>query len=208
MSRKARSPTRLETETRAAKERVVLDAAAEVLVRSGRDGFNVRDVGKLAGASTMIVYTLFGGRDELLDRLWLRGLDDLARAFERVPNRSTLAGLGGLARAYRRFALANKYFYLALSGSPRTILPVRSCEAFRILVAGVDGAMQSGLLDRTDAEAVADGLWGLVHGMVSLELGGHFPNSATAERRLMAAGAALLAGHGASNVRPTSDVRE
>jgi AcrR family transcriptional regulator len=186
--------------TRAAKEGVVLDAASDVLSRHGPAGFSVREVAKASGASTMIIYTLFGGRDELLDSLWRRGLDRLAETFDQVPEQDTASGLGGIARAYRTFALANPHYYVALSSAPRSILPVRQSRAFQILVSAVRRAMDRGLLRSGSPEGVADALWGLVHGMVSLELGGHFSSTKVAEERLLAAGAALLAGLAGSAV--------
>src|SRR5260221_12941128 len=59
----------LATEANLAKERALLDAAARLLARHGPDGFNVRAVAKAVGASTMVIYTRFGGRDGRVDAL-------------------------------------------------------------------------------------------------------------------------------------------
>jgi AcrR family transcriptional regulator len=190
----ARRQGALAGELRALRERAVLDAAADVLSRRGPEGFSVRDVAKSAGASTMVIYTLFGGREGLLDALWRDGLERIADAFDRVPDHGSLSGLARLARAYRRFAVANKQYYFALSAGPRLTLPVRQSRAFQILVDAVRRGLDAGLLARNPPELVADALWGLVHGMVSLELGGHFSSPKVAEERLLRAGAALLSG--------------
>lgn len=179
---------------RAAKVRTVLDATARALSSAGPGAFNVRDVAKRVGASTMVVYTLFGGRDGLLDELRRDCLERLAIAFDAVPNKGTLRGLGALSLLYRRFALDNREYYHALSASPLAGAAMRESRALQILVEAVRECMARGTLASADPAAVADGLWGLVHGMVGLELGGHFADATVAEHRLVRAGSALLAG--------------
>jgi AcrR family transcriptional regulator len=185
-------PSKLAIETRAAKERVVLSAAADILSREGPDAFNVRDVAKAVGASTMVIYTLFGGRDGLVDAVQRDALDRLAAAFDAVPRRDSLAGLGRLAAEYRRFALANKEYYFTFSaiGSSR----VRESRAFRLLVLAVANCMEKSLLVRATPEEIANVLWSVVHGVVSLELAGHFTSADAAEAVLARAGGAVLAG--------------
>jgi hypothetical protein len=105
-----------------------------------------------------------------------------------------LAGLAHVARAYRRFAITNRQHYHALFAAPRSNMQVRESRAYRILVDAVRDCMTGGVLTKADPEAVADALWGLVHGMVSLELGGHFSSAKLAEERFLSAGEALLEG--------------
>jgi AcrR family transcriptional regulator len=181
-------------EARAAREQALLHAAGEVLSRHGPEGFNVREVARSVGASTMVVYTLFGGREGLLDALTQEGLDRLASAYDRVPAHDSLAGLAQIARAYRRFAIANRHYYNALFAAPRSNALVRESRAYRILVDAVRGCIERGALASATPEAVADALWGLVHGMVSLELAGHFSSAKLAEERFLSAGEALLNG--------------
>jgi AcrR family transcriptional regulator len=176
------------------KRRALLDAAATLLVRRGPEGFNVRAVAQAVGASTMVVYTLFGGRDELLGAVCRDSLERLAAALERVGGAESLDGLGALALAYRRFALRNREYYHALAASGRSSALVRESRAFGLLVDCVRRLVARGVLVPADPEEVTDALWALVHGMVSLELGGHFASARIAEARFRAAGRAMLRG--------------
>jgi hypothetical protein len=63
-----------------------------------------------------------------------------------------------------------------------------------VLVAAVERAIDAGVLAATPARTVADALWALVHGMVSLELRGYFASGAIAEERFRVAGLAMIAG--------------
>ncbi len=179
---------------RAVKVRAVLDAAAEVLGEDGVEGFNVREVAKRVGASTMVIYTLFGGRDGLLAAVCQDSLERLAVSFDRVGHGDHLAALGSLAVRYRRFALTRREYYRAILLAPSLSSQVRGSRALAILVRTVKACMDAGALAQGDPEIAADALWGLVHGMVGLELGGHFPSSRVAEERFLLAGKALLAG--------------
>jgi len=188
----------VDKESRTARERAVLEAAARVLQKRGPDGFNVRDVAKAAGASTIVVYTLFGSRDALLAALQRDGLERLAHAYSSVPEGDSLERLGGLALAYRAFALANPQYYRALAVAPGANAEftriIRASRAFRVLVEMVERCMTEGALAPRDPEVVADALWALVHGMVSFELGGYFGSTRKAEEILVMAGSAMLNG--------------
>ena len=190
-------PTRIEElaqRARTEQRRLVVRAACELLRDDGPNALNVRELANKVSASTTIIYTLFGGREGLLDALWRDGLDRLADTFEKVENRDSLLGLAELARAYRNFAINNREFYAAVAATPRSSVRVRDTRPFQILVHAVRGCMNRGLLPKAPADTVADAFWGLVHGMVSLELGGHFSSGKVAEARMLAAGAAMLSG--------------
>jgi AcrR family transcriptional regulator len=193
----------VERSARAARERIVLDAAADVLEKRGPSGFNVREVARRAGASTIVVYTLFGSRDALLAALQNDWLERLAEALQRVRTGSSLRRLGRLALAYRSFALANPQYYGALSlgrgARPDFARAVRSSRSFRLLVDMVRKSMEDGYLASRNPESVADALWGLVHGIVGLELGGYFDSATAAASRLVTAGNAMLRGFAAES---------
>jgi AcrR family transcriptional regulator len=191
---------RLAEVSRAARERAVLDAAAAILRKHGPGGFNVRAVAEAAGASTIVVYTLFGGVDGLLAALQQDGLERLADAFTRVPDGDPLVRLGAMALAYRAFARDNPQYYRAFSLTPGVggefARRARASRAFALLVEGVRACIKKGLLARKDPAAIADALWAFVHGVVSLELGGYFASDAEAEARLALGGLAMLRGFG------------
>ena len=93
-----------------------------------------------------------------------------------------------------RFAIDNREYYYALSVARQSRSIVRSAPAYRLLGDAVRRCIDNRALSSADPEAVTDALWGLVHGMVSLELAGHFPNKRIAQERFIFAGKIMLAG--------------
>ena len=160
----------------------------------------MRGVAATAGTSASAVYALFGSREELLAAVSAEGFRRFAVHLAAVPATDDPAGdLRALGVAYRRSALADPHFYRAMFD--RAVRPGADAPpavdqpTFRVLrdaVARVLGAPPA------QVEPVAIGLWGLVHGLVSLELAGLLPGdeAARAARYDAATGAvgpALLA---------------
>lgn len=178
----------------------LLEVASELVAEHGQDALTVRAAATAAGTSTSAVYALFGSREDLLTAVSDEGFRRFAAHLDAVPRTADpVADLRQLGRAYRTSALAAPHFYRvmfdrAVRPAPHAPAPVEQ-PTFLVLrdaVTRVVGAPG----DR--AEAAAVGLWGLVHGLVSLELAGLLPGDADARaaRYDAAAGAvgpALLA---------------
>ncbi|WP_027927699.1 TetR/AcrR family transcriptional regulator [Amycolatopsis benzoatilytica] len=152
-----------------------LDAALAVLADRGVAGLTVRGVAERAGASTITVYTRFGGRTGLLDALYERAFDALGEEL-RTPapaDGEGVADLLALALAYRRFALENPARYGLMfersvhdydpdpelrSGVIRTTFAELVTKISRVAPAGAD-PQECGYL-----------FWTAMHGLVSVEL--------------------------------------
>jgi AcrR family transcriptional regulator len=186
----------------------LLQEASRVVADRGPAGLTVRDVAASAGTSASAVYALFGGREELVHAVGAEALRrfsvHLAAAGRSADPEADLLALGV---AYRQSALADPHFYRVMfdtggvgareaSGTPATAQP--TFVTLRDAVARVLRA--HGMPDAAAVEAAVPAaltLWGLVHGLVELELGGLLPGSPAerAERyraALRAAGAGVL----------------
>jgi AcrR family transcriptional regulator len=152
-----------------------LDAALKVLIDQGVAGLTVRGVAEMAGASTIVVYTRFGGRSGLLDALYERTFDLLRAALEEVPPPSAdlVGDIIAFAMAYRRFALENPARYSLMFEPPlpgfRPDPDLRVAvlhNSFELLVARVRRVTPP------DADPIRLGflLWTSMHGLVSTEL--------------------------------------
>lgn len=178
----------------------LLEVTSEALSTGGEHAVTVRSVATAAGTSASAVYALFGSREELLAAVSEEGFRRFAAHLATVPRTDDpVADLRALGVAYRRSALADPHFYRTMfdravrpgSDAP----PAVEQPTFRVLrdaTARVLGVRPAA------AEHVAVGLWGLVHGLVSLELAGLLPGDEAARtaRYDAAAGAvgpALLA---------------
>ena len=184
--------------------RGILDAAGRLLMEEGPGSLSMRRVAGEVNCSTKVIYTMFGGKEGLVEGLYLEGFDRLGRALGAVPGEpggEPLTYLGGLGWAYRGNALANPAYYAVMFGrpipefspSPGSLLAARS--TFGVLAQAVRRCMEAGIFEEGNPEGVADVLWAGVHGVVSLELAGHFPEGEGErlfERTLRAVGAGLV----------------
>ncbi|MEC3974150.1 TetR/AcrR family transcriptional regulator [Amycolatopsis sp. H20-H5] len=160
--------------TQANRERL-LDAALTVLLDQGVTRLTVRAVAEAAGASTIAVYTRFGGRSGLLDALYERTFDALRGMLDSLPPSSEdgIADLIGLALAYRRFALDGPARYALMYERPvpdfdpdPELRAVVVHTTFRLFVERVRQVSPDG----ADARSSAYSLWATMHGLVSAEL--------------------------------------
>ncbi|WP_369371948.1 TetR/AcrR family transcriptional regulator [Promicromonospora sp. Populi] len=180
----------------------LFEVASRLISSDGEAAVTVRKVAAEAGTSASAVYALFGSREALVEAVSDEGFRRFADHLAAVgQSDEPAADLRALSGAYRRFALADPHFYRVMFY--RGVAPAGSDPAsavnratFRVLhdaVARVlDGVPAAHVLD------VAVGLWGLVHGLVSLELAGLLPGDADGreaafDRAAGAVGAALLA---------------
>lgn len=157
----------------------LLEVTSRVISADGEAAVTVRKVAAEAGTSASAVYALFGSREALVgavsDEGFRRFADHLAAVGHSDDPAADLLGLG---RAYRKFALADPHFYRVMfyrAVSPTDGDPASAVDrpTFRVLHDAV-----ARVLDGAPAEHVlsaAVGLWGLVHGLVSLELAGLLP---------------------------------
>jgi AcrR family transcriptional regulator len=198
----------------------LLDLASEAVSRDGERGLTVRAVAAAAGTSASAVYTLFGSREELLAAVSGEGFRRFAGHLAAVPRTDDpAADLRALGAAYRRSALADPHYYRVMFDRGvrpgNTALPPVEQPTFVVLrdavarlVAAVgaqdgpphDAGKPAGPPDQDHlgpgadgVGSVAVGLWGLVHGLVSLELAGQLPGT-EAERAARYAAAAGAVG--------------
>lgn len=182
-----------------AQRQALLDAASEMLVHEGPGALSLRKLAKNAGASTMAVYTAFGGKDGLIEALFEEAFDRLAAVQAAVPrDPDPLKWLHDLGAAYRSFALANPAYYalmisvtMPLTGhvldANEDTPPARGIShhpAYSCLYQAVERCIDEGLFhEGLVAGDVADMLWANVHGLCSLELAGYYASEKAAQAR-------------------------
>ena len=170
------------------KQRILREAAAMVRAE-GVAALSMRKLSKAVGASTMVLYTYFANKHDLLNQLYLEGYDHLRRKLEAVePCENPIHHVMNLGRAYRRAALDNPGAYDLMQGSslqgvnltPESLRAGR--ESFKVLAEAVAVCMQAQLVAQSDPKAMAHVLWGAIHGPISLQLAGHFESDEEAEQ--------------------------
>lgn len=150
----------------------LLEVTADLVDRDGPARFSLRQVAAEAGTSTTAVYSLFGGKAELLSAV----LDGAFASFGASQRAAAGGGLLSLGLAYREWALAHPALYRLMFGgalaaysdcSPDPEVADQSMAPLRDAVASGQAA---GELRYGPVDAVAAAIWGQVHGLVSLEL--------------------------------------
>ncbi|MEU2288992.1 TetR-like C-terminal domain-containing protein [Streptomyces sp. NPDC013178] len=166
----------------AVKERLVV-CATEMLATHPQESVTVRAVAAAAETSTTAVYSLFGGKDELIAAVRDRAVAGLFQDVSAVQTSTDpLADLHALAVAYRRWGRGHSHLYTVLFGGVQSFDPsgeVGASDPIHPLLAAIDRALNASVL-AGEATSIALSIWATMHGLVALELAGAL-DAATAE---------------------------
>lgn len=171
--------------------------AWEQIATAGASGLSLNAIAKELGMSGPALYRYFGGRDDLITELVRDAYRSLADTFRAAADAGS--GLPGLARALRRWALEDPQRYFLVYGTPvpgyqapdDTTAIAREIMAALLDVCAAEGpgtaspdALETHLADHHQwagdhpappsvlRRALA--VWTRLHGVLSLELAGHF----------------------------------
>jgi AcrR family transcriptional regulator len=154
----------------------VIDGALRVLESEGPGALTVRRIAAEAGVAPMGVYNHFGGKDGVVEQLFVLGFHQLREAFADVAGDDAAEDLFEAGRRYRRNALAHPAMYAVMferavpDFEPSAEAKLEALASFAELVRLVQRAMDTGVIAEADPVDVAQGIWSLCHGQVSLEL--------------------------------------
>ncbi|GAA4239032.1 TetR/AcrR family transcriptional regulator [Actinomadura meridiana] len=170
----------------------IKDRAWEQIATAGASALSLNAIAKRMGMSGPALYRYFANRDELITELITDAYRSLADAFRATAEGGT--DLAALARTVRRWALEAPHRYLLLYGTPVPgyHAPPDTTKIAAELMAVMLDAVPPVPADRTPFDEHLDGLtfraghrpgpvthralifWTRVHGVLSLELAGHF----------------------------------
>jgi AcrR family transcriptional regulator len=181
--------------------RTLLDAAGDVLATDGPSALTVRRIAAEAGVSTMNVYSRFGGKDGIVEHLWLEGFTRLADSTRSVAvTDDPIADLRACGESYRRFATRNRPYYAVMFDRvvptfvPSEPARVHALGALELLADRCAKAMDLWRIPRADPLTTAAAVWAGLHGVVSLELKGVGPHSIDWDEVFRVTSDAVLAG--------------
>ncbi len=150
----------------------LLAVTAELVDREGPARVTLRDVAAAAQTSTTAVYSLFGGKSQLLTAV----VDDGFRSFHESQLAAAAGGLHALGLAYRAWATEHQALYRLMFGGALAAYvdcgpsPDTAAAAMTPLIEAVASAQTAGAMRQASVDIVATAIWGQVHGLVSLEL--------------------------------------
>jgi AcrR family transcriptional regulator len=180
----------------------LLDAAGELLLAEGTDGLTTRRLAAMAGTTTQAIYTQFGGKEGIARAMYREGFARLEARMRAVPiTDAPLDDLRDLGRVYRAAALDSRHFYDVMFGRPIPEFEpdaddlVVSRITHDLLAAAIQRVIDAGaLVPEARADDVAQWLWTVAHGAVSLEIHGAIPlDDATYDEYLFRSLAGYLA---------------
>ena len=91
---------------------MLLKSASDLLAAEGPGALTVRRIANDAGVSTMNVYSRFGGKDGVVEHLFVEGFRLLGEGMRSiVDSGDRLADMMSCGMAYRRFAIDNPTLY-------------------------------------------------------------------------------------------------
>ncbi len=160
----------------------LLDRAGELLSAEGARALSLRKLAADVGTSTTAVYSLFGSKPDLLNALYREGFHRFGERMRAAPRTGDpVEDLVRLGLAYRASALADPHLYSimftrAVPGfEPGPEATGVAQRALTPLVDTVREGVAAGRFADVAPETIALSAWGIVHGLVSLELSGNLP---------------------------------
>lgn len=169
----------------------LLEAAIRLLEEGGPEALQARRLAAEIGASTMAVYTHFGGMRQLVAAVAREGYARLGRLLAEVPETADpITDLFEVGHAYREYAMTNPQLFRVMYGlttpGGHHLTPVDVTElmasgrfpeardAFGRHVRAVERVIEAGDGTEEGAVQVASQLWSAIHGYVLLEIAGFF----------------------------------
>lgn len=158
-------------------ESLVLRSALQILEEQGVGALTVRDIAKHAGVAPMGIYNHFAGKLDVIDALVRQGHIEFAKALGAIvtgsPEDQRLIDAG---LAYRRFAHDHPRLYelMFMSSIPSFVPSAETAEAMgrsiQVLINDIELLQARQQVRTGDSLALAQQVWSVVHGYVSLEL--------------------------------------
>ncbi|QQQ75772.1 TetR/AcrR family transcriptional regulator [Saccharothrix sp. 6-C] len=160
----------------------LLERAGELLSTEGPGALSLRRLAADVNTSTTAVYSLFGGKPALLNAVYEEAFRRFGERIATVPQTDDpVEDLVQIGLAYRQSALADPQFYLVMFSKvvpnfePSDETKEAAVQTFLPVVRDVGRAVESGAFTQEPPERIALAMWGMVHGLVSLELNGNLP---------------------------------
>jgi AcrR family transcriptional regulator len=159
-------------------ESAILDAAQRLLESEGPEALSIRRIATEAGVAPMSVYNRFEGKYGVVEELFLQGFRRLRDEFAAVSAPDVMDALDECGRRYRALAHAHRASYAVMfekvipEFDPSERCALQAAAAFTELVSLVERGQREGRVIDGEAVDIAQQVWEVVHGAVSLELRG------------------------------------
>lgn len=159
---------------------LILEASVKLFSEHGYDGFSMRKIADMIEYSPTTVYLYFKDKNEILFELHeigFRKFEESSRDLLTIKN--PLLRLHKMGENYIKFGLENPDYYdlMFLLPAPMEFIDqVNNIEwdggdkALTALKGLIQECIDKKLIKPGDVNAIAMGIWGMVHGLVSLKI--------------------------------------
>ncbi|RJQ81960.1 TetR/AcrR family transcriptional regulator [Pseudonocardiaceae bacterium YIM PH 21723] len=183
--------------------RALVEAAITLLTEHGPSALQSKRVAAACGASTMVIYTHFGGMKQLIAAVAAEGHRRFAEQLHTIGvSDDPVADLMIAGRLRYRFAAANPHLQdlmAGIAGPPETVPPVRNWldpdadpevpepqdATWLHLVDAATRAIDAGRFRPADPRGVAAEFWSSQRGFLQLLRAGHFGPAEHAEQSVL-----------------------
>lgn len=148
----------------------VKQRAWEQIAESGVAALSLKAIAKQMGMSGPALYRYFAGRDELITELIRDAYRSLADTVRQT--RDGGGDVRALAGAIRAWALADPHRYFLIYGTP--VPGYHAPEDTTLIAREIMAVLLEAYGSAEDAEERSLSFWTRMHGVLSLELAGHF----------------------------------
>lgn len=158
----------------------IISTAAQLLATEG--GVSARRLARELGTSTMVVYTHFGGMEELTRHVMRRGFAGFGAELDRgAVTADPVADWMTYLWSYRRFALREPHLYGVMFGPGLAAFRVgdpvgyeTARSTFVSLLRRIHACVNAARWEVDDVTTAGEAVWSAVHGHTTLELTGFF----------------------------------
>lgn len=177
-----------------------LIGSAEELLKEPSEKFSLKKVTERAGTSTQMIYTIFGGKRELLGAVYEKQAVELSDRLSSVEDDDPVRSYWVLTSIYRSFYLENQELIDSLynmSKADKESEPiVRQTQGFDLFKEQLKKCQKQGLLDDdVDLTDLTVSLWGSADGILRLETLGFFDDQETARESYLETQQSILRGN-------------
>ena len=165
-------------------KKMILDASMKLFVEEGFDSVTIRKIANLIEYSPTTIYLYFKDKNEIFYQLHELGFQKMGEMNSSVAAiKNPLTRLYKMGENYIEFGLTHPEFYdiMFISRAPMQVLEaMENCDwksgeaALHALMATVDECMQKKFIRKQNVQVVTMAIWGMVHGLVSLQIRSRF----------------------------------
>jgi AcrR family transcriptional regulator len=158
----------------------ILNAGREILRDGGFTALSMRALAEAVGVRAPTLYDYFANKEEVLNELFLEGVDEIRQHFQPMMESSPpgAARIIGLGLAYRDFAIENPVlFQLVFGRIDSSYIPGEEQmqaghHLYLLLREEVERALEMGEFEAADPDLLSMTIWSAIHGITTLELAG------------------------------------